>query len=397
MCSAAFISLKGMNSVSGSCEIPITIRFFVVVAGVVVAAVDVFGGVVEREHASAERPMNDSTMTRCNDIVAACQKCWIGGRPGSCGEEPAMAWCCMRSLIGFSAVALSMVVIAGLGAVLRPITSRPVAYDVTDFGSFAIDNDVANDAAMDLKGLWSRHPDSTGRDDEPMAFYYFHTGGVGLYRYGQIGHNTTNSYTWRVDHDDRGPVVELRYTKTGVVQRLAFSIERDGQPVLVLPVDPKQPGISNARYSFMPPPDLGAVAPDLVEDIGDDVASLDAHRLDHRLWIDQQTFATGGIGFRLYQLRAAGIDGRGTGWVHIGDFDDWSTESLSYRLLRNGAGDVDRLDLKFALRGDQSLTPVQVFVVDKKRSLRLQHDPRDFGASHDYVDGGPSFAGFISR
>ena len=115
----------------------------------------------------------------------------------------------MRSLIGFSAVALSMVVIAGVGAVLRPITSTPVAYDVTDFGSFAIANDVANDAAMDLKGLWSRHPDGTGRDDEPMAFYYFHTGGVGLYRYGQVGHNTTNSYTWRVDHDDRALALQL--------------------------------------------------------------------------------------------------------------------------------------------------------------------------------------------
>jgi len=305
----------------------------------------------------------------------------------------------MRSLIGFSAVALSMVVIAGVGAVLRPVTSIHTVDDGHDFGSVAIDDTaVDHDAVTDLKGLWSRHPETTGRDDEPMAFYYFHTGGIGLYRYGQIGHNTTNSYTWRVDHDDNGPVVELRYIKTGVVQRLSFSIEHDGQPVLVLPVDPKQPGVHNARYTFMPPPDLGTVAPDLVEDMGDDLVSAsDAQRLDHRLWIDQQTFATGGIGFRLYQLRAAGIDGRGTGWLHIGDFDDWSTESLSYRLLRNGAGDVDRLDLKFALRGDQALTPVHVFVVDGKRSLRLQHDPRDFGASHDYVDGGPSFAAFIAR
>lgn len=232
-----------------------------------------------------------------------------------------------------------------------------------------------------------------------MAFYYFHTGGIGLYRYGQIGHNTTNSFAWRVVHDGTQHLIELRYTKTGALQRLAYSIERDGQPVLVLPVDPKQPGVKNARYTFMPPPDLGTVAPDLVDDDGDDdvVLAADAHRLDHRLWIDQQTFATGGSSFRLYQLRAAGIDGRGTGWLHIGDFDDWSTESLSYRLLRNGAGDVDRLDLKFSLRGDHTLTPVHVFAVDGKRSLRLQHDPRDFGASHDYVDGGPSFAAFIAR
>ncbi len=296
-------------------------------------------------------------------------------------------------MFAFSVIAVSMAAIAVVGTVLRPVTSTAA---LSDNHSGHVTSDDGIDDVDDLKGLWSRYPTTTGRDDEPMGFYYFHTGGIGLYRYGQIGFNTTNSYTWRVDHDDNGPIVKLRFTKTGEVQRLSFSIERDGQSVLVLPVDPKQPGVDNARYTFMPPAALSSLLPELDDDDAA-VDASDATRLDHRLWIDDVEFATGGHSFRLYQLRAAGIDGRGTGWLHIGDFNDWSTESLSYRQLRNGAGVIDRLDLKFPLRRDHTLTSVQVFVVDNKRTLRLQNDPRDFGASHDYKDGGPSFAAFIAR
>jgi hypothetical protein len=216
----------------------------------------------------------------------------------------------MRSLIGFSVVASLLLVVGGLGALRAAHTSTPLPAPA----AFAADtcDDVAS---CGLRGLWSRHPDSS-REEDPVAFYYFHERGLGLYRYGQIGHNTTNSYTWHVDKTAEGSVLELRFTKTGVVQRVPFRVDHEGRPTLVLAVDPKQPGVKAARYTFVPPPSLGALAPDLVDDAPE--ATVEA-RIDHRLWIDEAKFATGGMGFRLYQLRAAGIDGRGTGWFHVGD------------------------------------------------------------------------------
>ena len=309
----------------------------------------------------------------------------------------------MRSLLAFSAVAFTMAALGVGGLLLRPVDTAVEPHvaiamvaggadgeaEVADVG---VDSTVDITAITSLRGLWSRHPETSGRDDEPMGFYYFHEGDVGLYRYGQIGHNGTNSYTWRVV--DKG-VLELRFKKTGVVERLHYAIERDGRPVLVLATDPKQPGVKNARYVYMPPPTLATVAPDLIDDVKGD--GSDGGGLDHRLWIDQQEFATGGLGFRLYQWRAAGIDGRGTGWFHVGDYDDWTTESLRYRLLRGADSVVDRVDITFSLRGDQTTTPLTVHGSDDERVMQLANDPRDFGGPHRYLDGGPSFATFIAR
>ena len=47
------------------------------------------------------------------------------------------------------------------------------------------------------------------------------------------------------------------------------------------------------------------------------------------IWIDYRNLATGGAEFHMYQLAATAIDGRGGGWFHRGDFDDWSTESTA--------------------------------------------------------------------
>lgn len=296
----------------------------------------------------------------------------------------------MRSLIGFSVVASLLLVVGGLGLLRASQTHSAAPPATAPFVAGACD-DVAS---CGLRGLWSRHPDSS-REDDPVAFYYFHERGLGLYRYGQIGHNTTNSYTWHVDDTAEGSVLELRFTKTGVVQRVPFRVDHEGRPTLVLAVDPKQPGVKEARYAFVPPPALGTVAPDLVDD-APEVSTVDA-RIDHRLWIDEVKFATGGMGFRLYQLRAAGIDGRGTGWFHVGDYDDWSTESLGYRLLRGADGGIDRLDLQFPLANTRHTTALSLFAVDDGRVLRLSSDPRDFNASHDYKDGGPSFAALIAE
>jgi hypothetical protein len=273
------------------------------------------------------------------------------------------------------------------------VRSPPVSVATPAVGDGEAEADGVVDAAM-LKGLWSRFPDESGREDAPVAFYYFHDGGIGLYRYGQIGHNTTNSYRWAVADHHGATLLVLTYNKTGEVQHLHIRLAQDGRRTLVIARDPKNPGDAESRYVFVPPPSALALAPDLAPPVTLLSSSSAAGGIDDRLWIDERRFKTGGLGFSLYQLRKAGIDGRGTGWHHVGDYDDWSTESLSYRQLR-GEGGVDRLDLAFTLRGDRSTTPVQV-VVDAagKRTLTLGRDPRDFGASHTFKDGGPSFASF---
>jgi hypothetical protein len=284
------------------------------------------------------------------------------------------------------------------GHAVRP---PPVSVATPAIGDGETENEVEA-AAIDmaaLKGLWSRYPDESGREDAPVAFYYFHDGGIGLYRYGQIGHNTTNSYRWAVGEHHGATLLVLTYNKTGEVQHLHVRLEQDGRRTLVIARDPKNPGAKESRYVFVPPPSSLALAPDLappearpasLSSSSSLVAS--AGGIDDRLWIDERRFKTGGMAFSLYQLRKAGIDGRGTGWHHVGDYDDWSTESLSYRQLR-GEGGVDRIDLAFTLRGDRTTTSVHVDVdAAGKRHLTLERDPRDFGAPHTFKDGGPSFA-----
>src|SRR5690606_7804255 len=98
-------------------------------------------------------------------------------------------------------------------------------------------------------------------------------------------------------------------------------------------------------------------------------------------------FATGGMGFSMYQLSSAGIDGRGTGWHHRGDFDDWSTESLTYRF------DATSMELRFDLTGERSSTGYGVVMgEDKKRRLVLHEDPRNWWQRAVFADMGRAFA-----
>jgi hypothetical protein len=101
--------------------------------------------------------------------------------------------------------------------------------------------------------------------------------------------------------------------------------------------------------------------------------------------MDLQPFATGGVGFQMYQLNAAAIDGRGVGWFHRGDFDDWSTEALSYRLQG------DALTLHFTARDERETVEVTLVVDGDDRVLTVQDDPRDFYKDHRYRDVGESF------
>lgn len=217
------------------------------------------------------------------------------------------------------------------------------------------------EAVAELAGIWWRY--ERGAEGDPLRFYYFHGDGKGLYRYGRVGLTNTNSF----DYDVEGETLVLRFRKTGEVHRVPFTVERkDGRDWLVLDDDPREPG--GARYFRETP---GAIDPHEVAPGG-------------HMWIDHKAYATGGAGFSLYQFRPAGIDGRGVGWFHRGDFDDWETESLVYRI-----GD-DAIELWFTLRDEHAVTRFEVRP-SEPRVLHLADDPRDFWHPHAYVDIGKSF------
>lgn len=225
-----------------------------------------------------------------------------------------------------------------------------------------------------LTGVWWRHaPGVTG---DPVRFYYFHGDGTGLYRYGQVGHTYTHSFDYRIGADDR---LRLVFRKTGQAHDVQFDLSPgDGRDWLTLHDDPREP--APVRYFRLAdreaPRDVAAAA-----DLGPAPAG--------HMWLDLQRYATGGQGFYFYQLRPAGIDGRGVGWFHRGDFDDWSTESLSYRIV----DDPPQLELHFELTDTTVTTPMTLEGTGTDRTLTLQADPRDFGQQHRYRDAGRSFGG----
>jgi hypothetical protein len=239
---------------------------------------------------------------------------------------------------------------------------------------------VAN--ARAVVGLWSRWPEATSEQD-PVRFWFFHEDGIGLYRYGQVGLNTTNSFDWQ----QSGDTLTLVFRKTG--QRAQSRVEvADG--VLRLMDDPREPFADEpVPYRFVPAP-VAAAAPDLGAFVDENYApSGKKGEVPGRLWMDAQKFATGGMGFSLYQLRDVGIDGRGAGWFHHGDFDDWSTEALFYRYSTarppKGPG---ALELWFVVRGERALTAT---LHDPAGSWTLKEDPRGYGQAHRYLDAGNSF------
>lgn len=238
--------------------------------------------------------------------------------------------------------------------------------------------DVAQQRA--LAGIWWRY--EAGLQGEPVRFYYFHGDGTGLYRYGKVGLNNTHGF----DYDVVGDRLVLDFRKSGEHHEVAFTLRRgrangEARDWLELDDDPSEPG--STRY-FREPATLGEPgAP--AGAAAQPTAELGPAPAGH-MWIDLQTHATGGRTFGIYQLRAAGLDGRGVGWFHRGDFDDWSTEALTYRIVG------DRLELHFTLAGQSEVTGFRVRTEgDGTRWLALADDPRDFWHPHRYLDMGPSF------
>lgn len=236
-----------------------------------------------------------------------------------------------------------------------------------------------------LRGLWMRY-DSRGEGD-PLRFWYFHGDGKGLYRYGKVGLANTHSFDYALSGTDApdapdaadasasGPIdLSLRFRKRGEAHQLIATIDTDGQGTwLSFTGDPREPG---ARYRKVESDlDFESHAP----------IEAQAAAIGDRIWIDYRNLATGGAEFHMYQLAETAIDGRGVGWFHRGDFDDWSTESLTYRI------DGDRLELFFDLREEPNTTGFRVVEGEHGRELWLDADPRDYWARHRYRDGGRSF------
>jgi hypothetical protein len=249
--------------------------------------------------------------------------------------------------------------------------------------------------AARIEGLWSRY--ESVRESDPLRFYYFHTAegedarrsqGIGLYRYGKVGYNTTNSFNYEID----GEALTLIFRKTGERHQIKYRIEADasqpGREWLILEGDPREH--STVRYFRA----RGGMQEDASQPLfmstaltGHDARSAapQSDGIGGRLWIDLQRFATGGMAFSLYQLKDGAIDGRGVGWHHIGDFDDWSTESLTFRATGQ------RLDLAFTLRGERAVTHFSLQEENGARTLVLDEDPRGFWHEHRFKDAGPSF------
>jgi hypothetical protein len=247
-----------------------------------------------------------------------------------------------------------------------------------------------------LKGLWFRY--EPGGLGAPVRFYYFHGNGNGLYRYGRQGYTNTNSYDYEINNS----TLTLNFRKTGVEHKTTFSIEtKDGLEWLTLQHDPKEPGaryfkerqqmsephltdwsfsLGQAQSSLRDQPKNPAKAPAVLPSPLSAVPSPSGF-----MWIEATDYETGGFGFAIYQFREAGIDGRGTGWYHQGDFNDWSTESLLYRIYQ------DHLDFAFELRPEKCSTHFSITSKEKKRSLHINKDPRNFWHRRSFEEMGKSF------
>ena len=272
------------------------------------------------------------------------------------------------SLFALACTAAPSAVIAGIIVAPALFVGAP-----TSHAPSATDTTGDRELERDLEGLWDRY--GTRGAGEPVRFWYFHGDGHGLYRYGRGGLTNTHSFDYRVDDGQ----LHLRFRKSGDRHQTPVSIVVDagGDRWLGFGDDPREPG---ARYRHERPP-VGEWR-DTAEH-----AAAGPRPPGGRMWIDYRPHATGGAGFHMYQFNDPGIDGRGIGWFHRGDFDDWSTEALHYRI------DGNRIELSFDLADEQHTTGFTLRSEGERRWMTLREDPRDFWARHVYEDGGKSFGG----
>ena len=236
-----------------------------------------------------------------------------------------------------------------------------------------------------LVGLWQRF--ETLHEGDPVRFYFFHPDGFGIYRYGKVGLTNTHSFDYAASEG----LADLRFRKTDRAHVVRYAIEEsDGRTWLVLAGDPRE-DLPEVRYFRVPDRTAACeyawLSGQELKASRDAAAAAPTGALGGRMWGEEQRYATGGMGFAIYQLQPQAIDGRGVGWFHRGDYDEWTTESLTYR--QQG----ERLALSFPLRHEGQTTAIDLRPgADGVRRLTLAEDPRDFWRSHTYRDMGPSFA-----
>jgi len=273
-------------------------------------------------------------------------------------SQPARSSCSPCAFVG-----LALALVLGASTAIEALTPA------SDAATASEGEPIAEDI---LHGLWMRY--ETRGEGDPLRFWYFHGDGKGLYRYGKVGLANTHSF----DYDIEGAELYLRFRKSGEEHVIDVRVEHgdDGRTWLSLTNDPYEPG---ARYYKVESElDFATATREWApEDAGSGIGD--------RIWIDYRSFASGGAEFHRYQLAKTAIDGRGVGWFHRGDFDNWSTESLTYRI------DGDRLELFFDIREEPNVTEFKLVEGAHGRELVLDADPRDYWATHHYRDGGRSF------
>lgn len=254
-----------------------------------------------------------------------------------------------------------------------------------------------------INGVWMRYKGRAHGQD--IRFWYFHGDGKGLYRYGRVGWTQTHSFDYSLD----GQRITLTFRKSGVSHSSTLELGQRVDPDsgrterwLEFADDPREAGARYHLESMGPQQADHPMAAELqamaqIRDFDPGVEGSDEQRAapkspSNRVWIDFRKHASGGTRFQMYQFNRAGIDGRGIGWYHDGDFDDWSTEALTYRI--DSGADRSRIELNFDLAGthhDSQLRFNPAGNSGERASIVLDRDPRDFWRPHAYFDAGPSF------
>lgn len=270
--------------------------------------------------------------------------------------------------IGYSTAGVLAVASLGLAwPALRGMvgTNKPGCTRVSPVQAPASDEVQGKDA---LAGLWRRPASQPGQ----VRFYYFHGNSKGLYRYGQSEWNQTNSFDYLV----RDRRVILKFRKDGKSHESSFQIEAaQGKRTLRLDKDPKERG---ARYEWSAPPMGSRIADQALQKKG----------LGGYMWMHNRSFARGGSEFAMYQFNAPAVDGRGVGWFHRGDFDDWTTESFRYRI------EGEKIAFFFEYQQRHEASSFELVEGSKRhRVLHLGQDPRNFWLQRGYQEMGPSFGG----
>jgi len=219
----------------------------------------------------------------------------------------------------------------------------------------------------ELAGLWER-TDLPEKDD--VRFYFFHPSGIGLYRFGKLGLNHTHMFRYV----QAGSKLAIVFSRSGEHHELTVSRRKQGDAVfLTMSEDPREQGQSMTyRRRTMP---------------SDASERLDAEATGfNRMWIHLLRSQKGADAFAMYQFQKPDASGRGHGWFHHGDYDEWTTESLEY--VKRGK----TLELNFELMKQQTQTRFEVRRSADGRMLALERDPRGFWQRRVFMDQGPSFA-----